>query len=224
MDVALRSNRRLGAWVGFVLFFATLAYAGNLADERDPGEPLYEPEFFVASLFGFALLAGAALLIALRLDKREAFALRRPTSWWRAAGISFLVFVGVLVVSGILDLFVDAAEEQGLLPETWPPPDIAVFALNGAAVVIGAATAEELLFRGIGYSLLERFGTPVAVVGTAVAWAAAHGLVAGFPLILAFGIGLGLLRRFTGSIVPCLLLHALFNAFALAAAAYSSAS
>jgi membrane protease YdiL (CAAX protease family) len=224
MEVALRSNQRLGAWVAFVVFFATLAYAGNLAEEGDAGEPLYEPEFFVASLFGFGLLAGAALLIAIRLDKREAFALRRPTSWKRAAGIAFLVFVGVLVVSGVLGLFVDAAEEQGLLPETWPPPDVPVFALNALAVVVGAATAEELLFRGIGYSLLERFGTPIAVVGSAVAWAAAHGLVAGFPLIFAFGVGLGLLRRFTGSIVPCLLLHALFNAFALAAAAYSSTS
>jgi membrane protease YdiL (CAAX protease family) len=224
VDVAVRSNQRLGAWLAIVALFASLAYAGNLAEEGDPGEPLYEPEFFFASVFGFAFLAGAAFLVAVRLDKRVAFALRRPRSWPKAVGISFLVFVGVLLVGGILGIFVDPAEEQGLLPESWPPPDVAVFALNGAAVVLGAALAEELLFRGIGYTLLERFGTPFAVVASAAAWAAAHGLVEGFPLIFAFGIGLGLLRRFSGSVVPCLVLHAVFNAFALGAAAVSSAS
>jgi uncharacterized protein len=224
VDVAVRSNGRLAAWLAFVTFFASLAYAGNLAAEDDPGEPLYEPAFFVASMFGFALLSGAALLIAIGIERRTAFAFRRPRSWPIALGISLLVFLGVLAVASALGVFVDPAEEQGLLPETWPPPDRAVFALNAAAVVAGAAVAEELLFRGIGYTLLERFGTPVAIAGSAIAWAAAHGLVAGFPLIFAFGIGLGLLRRFSGSIVPCLVLHAVFNAFALAAAAYSSAS
>lgn len=224
MDVAIRSNARLAAWLAFVALFASLSYAGNLAESTDPGEPLYEPEFFFASVFGFALLAGAAFLIAIGLEKRTTFAFRPPRSWPKAIGVSFLVFVGVLLVGGALGMFVDPAEEQGLLPEAWPPPDAVVFGLNATAVVVGAAVAEELLFRGIGYALLERFGRAAAIGGTAAAWAAAHGLVAGFPLILAFGIGLGVLRRFTGSIVPCLFLHAAFNAVALAVAAISSAS
>jgi len=224
MDVGQRSNRRLAAWLGFVAMFAALAYSGNAADaDNDLDEPLYEAAFFVASTIGFAILAGAAFVIAIRLDKRSAFALRRPHSWPKALGIAFLVFVGVLIAGGILGQFVDPAEEQGLLPETWPPPSAAVFALNAIAIVVGAAVAEELLFRGIGYTVLERFGTPVAVVGSAAAWAAAHGLVAGFPLIFVFGIGLGLLRRTTGSAVPGILLHGSFNAFALAVAAISAA-
>lgn len=220
----MRSNGRLAAWLAFVALFASLSYAGNLAEDTDPGEPLYEPEFFVASVFGFALLAGAAFLIAIGLQKRATFAFRRPRSWPKALGMSFLVFVGVLMVGGALGVFVDPAEEQGLLPKAWPPPDAFVFGLNASAVVVGAAVAEELLFRGIGYALLERFGPAVTIGGTAAAWAAAHGLVAGFPLILAFGIGLGLVRRFSGSIFPCLVLHAAFNAFALTFAAVSSAS
>jgi membrane protease YdiL (CAAX protease family) len=224
VDVA-RSNRRLVAWLGFVAFFASLAYAGNLAnEEEDLGEPLYEPEFFIASIVGFAILAGAAVLIAIGTDMRSMFALRRPRSWPKALGISLLVFVGVLLVGAGLDEFVDPAKEQGLLPESWPPPDSIVFGLNAASVVIGAALAEEVLFRGIGYTLLERFGTPFAVVGSAAAWAAAHGLVDGFPLIFAFGLGLGLLRRASTSIFPGIVLHGVFNAFALAAAAISSAN
>jgi len=224
MDVEPRSNRRLGAWLGFVAVFAALAYSGNAADaDDDLAEPLYEAEFFVASTIGFLILAGAAFLVAIGLDRRWAFALGRPSSWAKALGIAFLVFVAVLIAGGILGQFVDPAEEQGLLPETWPPPSTAIFALNAASIVVGAAVAEELLFRGIGYTLLQRFGTPVAVVGSAVAWAAAHGLVAGFPLIFVFGIGLGLLRRYTGSAVPGILVHGVFNAFALAVAAISAA-
>jgi uncharacterized protein len=224
VDVDTRSNGRLAAWLGFVALFASVAYAGNLADNEDVGEPLYEPEFFVASMVGFAILAGAAVLIAIGTDMRSMFALRRPRSWPKALGISLLVFVGVLIVSAALGAFVDPAEEQGLLPETWPPPDTIVFGLNAASVVIGASVAEELLFRGIGYTLLERFGTAVAVVGSSATWAAAHGLLDGFPLIFALGVGLGVLRRVSTSIFPGILLHSVFNAFALVAAAISSSN
>jgi membrane protease YdiL (CAAX protease family) len=214
------SERRLAGWLGFVGLFSTVAYATNFSASTDtPEEPLYESSFFVASLFGLGLMLGAALLIALGARKRELFALRRPRSWRRAIAIAFGVLVGVLALSGVVSLWFDPGEEQGLLPEEWPPPDAAVFALNAVAVVVGAPLAEEILFRGLGYSLLARLGTPVAVVGTAAAWGAAHGLVEAFPLIFALGVGLALLRRSTDSVFPGMLLHALFNALALATAA-----
>lgn len=214
------SERRLAGWLGFVGLFSTVAYATNFSASTDtPEEPLYETSFFVASLFGFGLMIGAALLVALGARKRELFALRRPRSWRRAIALAVGVLVGVLALSGLVSLWLDPGEEQGLLPEQWPPPDAAVFALNAFAVVVGAPLAEEILFRGLGYTLLTRFGTPVAVVGTAAAWGAAHGLVEAFPLIFALGVGLALLRRFTGSVIPGMLLHALFNALALVTAA-----
>ena len=52
------------------------------------------------------------------------------------------------------------------------------------------------------------------VVG--LAFALIHGLVEGFPIIATFGIGLTYLRAKTGSIYPCILLHAAFNGAALA--------
>jgi uncharacterized protein len=213
-------ERRLAGWLGFIGLFATASYAGNFASSADrPDEPLYESSFFFASLVGLTLMVGAALLVAVGLRKPQFFALRRPRSWRRAALVSFGVLVGVLAVSGLANLWLDPGEEQGLLPDDWPPPNAAVFALNVAAVVVGAPVGEELLFRGAGYTLLARFGTPVAVVGTAVAWAAAHGLVEAFPVIFAFGVGLALLRRATDSIVPGMLLHSLFNTLALVLAA-----
>lgn len=212
------------AWLAFVASFASISYYGNLSDGGvQLEEPLYDTAFFVSSMLGFGLILLVTLLIAIGADKRDLFALRRPTSWGRAAAISLGVLVGVFVLSGLIGLVLDPGEEQGLLPETWPPPDAAVFALNAFAVVVGAPIAEELAFRGLGYSLLERFGSAVAIVGSSVAFALAHGLVEAFPVIAALGIGLAILRRQTGSVVPGMLLHGGFNAIALASAAASAA-
>jgi membrane protease YdiL (CAAX protease family) len=54
----------------------------------------------------------------------------------------------------------------------------------------------------------------VLVVG--LAFSLTHCLVAGFPVITTFGIGLAYLRSRTESIYPCILLHACFNAAGLA--------
>ena len=51
---------------------------------------------------------------------------------------------------------------------------------------------------------------------SAAAFAAAHGLLLGLPILLVFGIAAGALRRATESVYPGMVLHALFNASALA--------
>ena len=79
-----------------------------------------------------------------------------------------------------------------------------------------APIVEELMFRGVGYGLLEPFGRTTAVLLVGLASALTHGLVVGFPVIATFGIGLAYLRSRTDSIYPCILLHATFNAAGLA--------
>lgn len=211
---------RLLAWLTFIGVFAAAAYYGTLSGTgRADDEPLYHWSFFVASVFGFGLMIGVALLISIGLPKRELFALRRPSSWGRAVGIGIVVLVAVFALSGIVGQFLNPGEEQGLLPDRWPPPDWFAYAFSVSAVVIGAPLAEELMFRGLGYSLLEPYGVRIAVFGSAFAWALAHGLLQAFPLIFALGLGLGFLRHAMGSIVPGMLLHATFNGIALLAAA-----
>lgn len=211
---------RLLAWLSFVAVFSALSYYGNFSGANDSeAEPLYHWSFFVSSLFGFGLMVGVALLIAIGTRKREIFALRAPRSWGRAIGVGSAVLVAVFTLSAVVGQFLNPGEEQGLLPDRWPPPDWVVYGFSASAVVIAAPLAEELMFRGLGYSLLERYGPWVAVVCSALAWALAHGLVEAFPLIFALGVGLGFLRRMTGSIVPGMFLHATFNGIALVAAA-----
>ena len=85
-------------------------------------------------------------------------------------------------------------------------------------MVVVAPIVEELTFRGVGFAVLRPFGAAVAVIGTAVAFAAVHGLVDGFVPLLVFGLAIGFLRLKTESVYPGMLFHAFFNAAALAIA------
>jgi uncharacterized protein len=118
----------------------------------------------------------------------------------------------------VLQPFVDPGEEQNLIPDRWDPSRAEPFAANFVVVALLAPVVEELMFRGLGYTLLERFGRWPAIVATAVGFALAHGLVEGFPLLFVFGAGLAYMRSRVGSIVPGIVVHMAFNTFVLLAA------
>jgi uncharacterized protein len=207
---------RLIGWCLFVGFFATLGYASRFSDERPAEDVAYRWESSILGLAAYGVFLAVVLLLTLRLDRGQFLALRRPTSWTRAAGISALVIVAVLIVGAAAAPFGNAEQEQGLIPERWDPDRLAQFAAFAVVVILVAPIVEELLFRGVGYGLLERFGRVAAIVLVGIAFGFMHGLVAGFPVIATFGIGLAYLRARTGSIYPCILLHASFNAAGLA--------
>ena len=156
----------------------------------------------------------AVLLIA-RGVSREALGLRRPESWWYAARLAAGLLVALLIFEQLLEAVLHAAREQGLEPTRWEPSHATAFAVNAVVVVCVAPFVEELTFRGLGMAVLSIYGPVVAVVGSAIAFAAAHGLVEGFPALLVFGIAIAYLRLRTRSVYPGMLFHATFNAFAL---------
>ena len=211
---------RLTAWLGFVAAWSLLAYVGNAQPETRE-EPLYQYETAASGAVGYGVMAAALLLIAGVAGgrARELLALRRPRSWKTAALLALAVLVGTYVVAGLVGAFgLDPTNEQGLLPERWQPEYAGAFAANALVVVGVAPLVEELLFRGLGYSLLAPLGSAVAVSVVAVAFATAHGLVEAFPILAAFGAGLAILRSRTDSVIPGLALHALFNGIAMAVA------
>jgi len=163
------------------------------------------------------LTLGIVLLIARGLTPAE-LGLRRPASWPKALGFTLGVLVALLIAESVLEQLLHGAREQGLEPAHWNSAKAVQFALNAAVVVIAAPLVEEFTFRGVGFRLLSPFGSAVAVLGTAIAFAADHGLVEGFPALLLFGIAVALVRLRTGSLYPGMMLHASFNAFALAVA------
>jgi membrane protease YdiL (CAAX protease family) len=128
------------------------------------------------------------------------------------------VLVALVIAENLLEQVLHGSREQGLEPAHWEPSKAAQFAVNAAVVVLAAPLVEELTFRGLGFYVLMPLGSVLAVAGTAVAFAADHGLVEGFPALFLFGVGVATVRLRTGSIYPGMLLHACFNALALAAA------
>ncbi|HUQ42632.1 MAG TPA: CPBP family intramembrane glutamic endopeptidase, partial [Candidatus Limnocylindrales bacterium] len=159
------------------------------------------------------------LLIARGLPFRDAFALRPPASWSNAARIAALALIATWGTSLVLELTVGhAAREQGV-PQFWDPDRLPAFAANAVAIALFAPFVEEMLCRGVGFTLLEGWGERAAIGGTAVAFALAHGAVLDLPWVLVTGLGLGYLRARSGSLYPCLALHATVNGIAVIASA-----
>jgi CAAX protease family protein len=202
-----------------VVAFATLSYTLRFTSGKPPKDLLYKWSTAAGTLFQFAIIAAVIYGIAgLSHDRRGVFALRRPTSWRTAIKIGIGVGIGILILTLILTPLLEPGREQGVTPDTWQPEHAAAYIANGIVIVLVAPIVEELTFRGLGYSLLARYGRWVAVIGTGLAFALAHGLVDAFPLLAAFGFGLAYLRSRVDSVYPGMIVHGLFNAVALTVA------
>ncbi len=208
---------RVAGWGLFVVAFSSLNYAARFfAGPDDRGEVAYSYAFSVGALVESGLIFGIVLWISRGTNLRETLALRRPRSWSKAAAISVGVVISVVLVTFALAPVGNAGEEQGIAPSSWDSRRIGQFVAFAFVVALVGPLVEELMFRGVGYSLLEPYGQTVAIVVVGLAFALVHGLLVGFPIIAAFGLGLAYLRSRTGSVYPCILLHAAFNGTALA--------
>jgi membrane protease YdiL (CAAX protease family) len=216
-----RGYTRLIVWLGVVGAFSTLAYVGRYAGSgagADNDDLLYEWQTFVDGLVQYVFMLAIVLGIAAGGPARELLALHRPRSWPVAIGLAFLVLIGTFVVTAVLQPIGNPGEEQGLLPDGWDASRAAPFVANAVLIAGFGPVVEELMFRGLGYSLLRPFGAPVAIVVVGVLFGTMHGLLIALPILSAFGIGLAWLRHRTESVYPGILLHAVFNAIALVAA------
>ncbi len=214
-------SARLWAWFVFVGLFAGVNYAayfGSSSSARSDRDVLYKYSTAVNGAIIYALLLAIAIAISVGADWRRLFALVRPRSLRGAAGRAVLILIAVYVLSAILDPFLHPGKEQGLTPTHWESSHAAAYAANFFVVAVVAPVAEELIFRGLGYSLLERYGKWLAILVVGLAFGLAHGLVDALPLLAAFGCGLAWLRSQTGSVYPGMVLHAAFNSIALVVA------
>jgi membrane protease YdiL (CAAX protease family) len=99
----------------------------------------------------------------------------------------------------------------------WRQAPLAASAMRVLAVGVLGPIAEELIFRAFIYSRLIRFGPAAAIAVTGIGWAILHfdyTLVV-IGIIVIDGILLGLARWRTGSIVPPIVMHVLYNLYAV---------
>ncbi len=113
------------------------------------------------------------------------------------------------------------------LSSALPPPEVAFRPwMTFLYFVVGAAIQEEIIFRGLLQTTLARqFPATLSFFGTSLSYAAIivallfgliHMEVNPITAAAAFVLGLlsGELRHRSGSLLPAILVHALFNAFA----------
>jgi membrane protease YdiL (CAAX protease family) len=205
----------LTLWTTFVVLFATLSYALRFSEGKPPKDLLYRWSTVGNGLIQYAVIALIVYGIAGLGNRRQLLALRRPTSWPRALAIALGIGFMMVVLAVTLGPVLDPGREQGVTPDVWEPKHAAAYVANGVVICFVAPFVEELTFRGLGYSLLVRYGrwTAIAVVG--IAFALAHGLVQAFPFLAALGAGLAYLRSRVDSVYPGMVVHGTFNAIAL---------
>jgi membrane protease YdiL (CAAX protease family) len=159
-----------------------------------------------------------ALVLAIAGFSARRLALRRPLSYARAAGLVATAIVVIYLFEVLYTRFVHTGNEQGLTPSHWEPAHAAAYVANGIVICTWVPFVEELTYRGLGYSLLERYGRWPAILVVGLMFGLAHGLLVSLPIIVAFGCVLAWVRARTDSVFPGMFLHALFNLIAIVAA------
>ncbi|HEX2303316.1 MAG TPA: type II CAAX endopeptidase family protein [Gaiella sp.] len=210
---------RLVGWAILVAVLALISYAANLASDGDPPDDvLYRWSTAVGGAVQYAIILAVVLALSRGISPGT-LGLRRPASWGRAAGWILSALVAIWVIGAVLNLFLKAGEEQGLVPDGWDSGRAVPFAANFVVVALIAPVVEELTYRGLGFAAVrDALGAGAAIVVTALAFGLAHGLVVALPVLTIFGAILAWLRLKTESLYPPMILHGVFNGAALVAA------
>ena len=167
------------------------------------------------------LLGGVAVATLLSVGLTVAFRWRpfssiglRSVSWrWIliGTGIGLLGWAAnVGIVSAYIWLTGDASNPQEQLANA-AQGSILQFTLLLLLGAVLTPLAEELLFRGILYTWLRRWGVAVAVGVSAVVFGLAHGVSFVLPAAILLGVLTALIYEKSGSVWPAVIAHVANN-------------
>lgn len=208
-------TRRTWLWLLLVGALIALAYASR-GSSNSNSQILYHWSTAIGAVVQDGIILALVLAIAGR--RRDLLALRRPVELAQTGWILVGALVTIYVFEGIYSAFTHPGNEQGLTPSHWEPHRAAHYVVNAIVICTFVPFAEELTYRGLGFSVLERFGRWPAIVGVGVLFGLAHGLLLSLPILIGFGCVLAWVRATTRSVVPGMVLHGSFNLIALIAA------
>jgi membrane protease YdiL (CAAX protease family) len=202
--------------IALLNYYARFSGGGG-AGRGTSRQEVYSYTTFAGGTILYAVWLGIVLLIA--VDRFDLLALRPPPRWGKALGLAAAVVVAIWAWEGVvsvLPLPESPGAEQGITNVHWEPAHAGAFAANLVLFAAIAPFVEELTFRGEGQSLLGFLGRTPSIVLVGFAFGLAHGLVEALLVLVPFGIALAWLRDRTSSVMPGMLVHALFNGAALA--------
>ena len=208
---------RLALWLALVAVMIAVSYASRAASGKPDPEILYRYTTAIGALVQDGILL--ALVLAIAGLRADLLGLRAPAGGlWRTLGTLLSALVAVYVFEVVYSSLTHPGNEQGLTPSHWEPAHAAAYVANAVVICTWVPFVEEVTYRGLGYSLLERFGRWPAILVVGLLFGLAHGLVVSLPVIAAFGCVLAWIRSRTRSVFPGMVLHSLFNLIALVAA------
>lgn len=206
-----RDGRRLG-WVEFAVgavVYVLVQLAASVvlvsANGRLPSAPV------LLAISAVAAFAAVGVALAVRVRTPSAVGIRRVAP--RTVLFAVVLGIGVWLLSRLLiivyvsvtgdhsDPQQDLTQFSGVAAAFW------VVLLGGLVVPLG----EELLFRGVGYGSMRRFGPVAATIVSSLVFALAHGLNVAFLAVLVLAVLNAFLYERTRSIWPCFATHATFN-------------
>ena len=170
-----------------------------------------------AALVLYGIVLGVVLLIARGLDRGRCSRCARRRLFAGRRGYVGVGFLAILAVNAVLNPFLHAGKEQGLVPDRWEPSHAGAFAANFVVIVVVAPVVEELDRFAASASAPSRRSSPTwaVVLLVGVAFGAWHGLIIAFPALASLGAIFAFVRVKTRSVYPTMLMHAIFNAGAL---------
>jgi CAAX protease family protein len=169
---------------------------------------------------GFVLVAVYLAQLGGRTVRSWQFGLRRPgVGWWAAGGLILLLLFAFILISVVWSAIVHPEKEK-TLEQLGSNEGAALLVLSAGLTCVVAPMCEEFLFRGFIFTALRGWcGTLAAAAITGLLFGGVHvGSAPALDLVplAALGFGLCLLYRYTGSLYPCMIAHALNNCVAFA--------
>lgn len=154
--------------------------------------------------------AVAAVLFKTRRIARADLGLAAPA--WRPALAFVAIFLAWMLAS---DAAIHWRGPFDFAP--WRETPLAAAIMRVLAVALIGPIAEELIFRGWLFHLVEkRFGPMPAIALTAIGWTVLHSYGwAVLVVIVVDGVLLGMARWRTGSVYVPIAMHALYNFYAV---------
>jgi membrane protease YdiL (CAAX protease family) len=165
-----------------------------------------------------ALLVGAAVFAVAAILGRVTPAMfgLRPVKLGKAVGWTLIAYGGYWLCSAILLAIFGQPPEQDIVRDLKETEDTAVLVGFAVLTCLIAPVAEELFFRGFLFSVLaSRVGVAAGALLTGGIFGLIHlpgSPLLGVAVLVAFGALLCVVYWKTGSLIPCMALHALNNA------------
>jgi membrane protease YdiL (CAAX protease family) len=211
-----REKPRLALWFVLVGVLAVLGYANRFAGGKPDPNILYQWSTAIGAVVQDGIVLG--LVLAIARPRFDLLALRRPPPLGRTLAYIGTALVAIYAFESVYAGLTHPGNEQGLTPSHWEPNHAAAYVANAIVICTFIPFVEELTYRGLGFSLVHRYGRWQAILIVGLLFGLAHGLVVSLPIIVAFGCVLAWIRDRTDSVIPGMFVHAAFNLIALVVA------